>query len=52
MEWTIRSFQRLEEMWKKRAEQAESSGQKAYAWKQSSTWRQWAGEANDTLVAL
>ena len=52
MEWTVRSFRRQEKVWRQRADRAKGSGQKAYAWKQSSTWGEWAAVANDTFGAL
>jgi hypothetical protein len=52
MEWTVRSFQHHEEVWRQRADKAKGSGQKAYAWKQSSTWGEWAAVANGTFGAL
>ena len=52
MEWTVRSFRHHEGMWRQRADKVESAGKKAYAWKQSSTWGEWATVANDTFGAL
>ena len=52
MEWTTRCFQYHEEIWNRRAEKAEGVGQKAYAWKQSSAWGNWAVTANDTFRVL
>ena len=47
MEWTTRCFQYHEEIWKQRAENSKGAGQRAYAWKQSATWGEWAVTADD-----
>ena len=52
MDWTTNSFQYHERIWKQRAEEAQSSGHIAYAWKQSSTWGKWANVADSTFRAL
>ena len=52
MDWTVNCFRHHEEIWKQRAEEAERPGQKAYAWRESSTWREWARIAEGTFKTL
>ena len=52
MDWTVHCFQHHEGVWKQRAENAKRPGEIAYAWKQSSTWEQWARRAGDTFRTL
>lgn len=52
MDWTVNCFRYYEKVWKERAEGAESPGHEAYAWKQSSTWKEWATTAEGVFKAL
>lgn len=52
MRWTVNCFEYHERIWDKRAEEAKSEGQMAYAWKQKSTWGRWTKAAKDTFGAL
>ena len=52
MDWTINCFEHHERIWKQRAEEAESPGHMAYAWKQNSTWRKWARTAESAFEVL
>lgn len=52
MDWTVRCFQYHGGIWKQRAEKAEYPGHKAYAWKQRSTWNEWAKAAEIIFGAL
>ena len=50
MEWTTRCFHYHEERWRQRALNAKGPGERAYAWKQNSTWGEWVATANDTFT--
>jgi hypothetical protein len=52
MDWTVRCFQHHGGIWKQRAEKAEYPGHEAYAWKQGSTWDEWAKTAEEAFRAL
>ena len=52
MNWTVNCFQHYEKIWKQRAEEAESPGHAAYAWKQNSTWGKWVETAGNTFREL
>lgn len=52
MEWTINCFRYHEREWKERAERVKGEGHRAYAWKQSSTWAEWAGRAGNAFKRM
>lgn len=52
MDWTVRCFQHHEKIWRLRAEKAEQPGQRAYAWKQRTSWDGWAKTAQEAFKAL
>ena len=47
MEWVIRTFKYMEELWGKRAEKMgnEKPGHRAYAIREMDRWQRWAGVA-------
>lgn len=52
MDWTINCFKHKEGMWKRMAEASAKGGPRAYAWKQSEMWGEWAGTAAATFESL
>lgn len=51
MDWTVNCFNHHEKVWEQRAKEAKGPGHAAYAWKQSSTWANWAKIAENTFKA-
>jgi len=49
MDWTVNCFKKKERVWEEIAEAAERGGHRAYAWKQSSVWGEWATMAASTF---
>jgi hypothetical protein len=52
MDWTVNCFWYHEKVWKKRAEEAQGTGHRAYAWKQKSSWEGWAKTAENAFKEL